>query len=106
MLNVTIAAKTKDAFGTFFDESYVRTMGDRHSFIRPNVGSLYRLGKLTGLVLYISPHEMIVLTIQVKGSRDIIAAYNFFEVAGGTKIIANMINVPSGAAGDAVVGAV
>ncbi|HTX71595.1 MAG TPA: hypothetical protein VMC79_02115, partial [Rectinemataceae bacterium] len=47
-----------------------------------------------------------VLTIQVKGSRDIIAAYNFFEVAGGTKIIANMINVPSGAAGDAVVGAV
>jgi hypothetical protein len=106
MLNVTIAAKSKDAYSRFFDTAYNETTKGRGSFLRPNVGSMYKLGILNGLVLYLAPYDMIVLTIQVKGGRDIVAAYNFFEVAGGSKIVANLINVPSGQEGDRIIDAI
>ncbi|MGO8693570.1 MAG: hypothetical protein ACLQMF_07835 [Rectinemataceae bacterium] len=106
MLNVTIAAKSKEAYSQFFDTAFNEATKGRGAFVRPNVGSLYKLGILTGLVLYVAPFDMIVLTIQVKGGRDIVAAYNFFEVAGGAKIVANLINVPSSDVGDRIIDAI
>jgi len=106
MLNVTIAAKSKEAYSIFFDDAFNGTTKGKGSFIRPNVGSLYKLGILAGIVLHAVPREMIVLTIRVKGGRDVVAAYNFFDVAEGTKIVANLINVPTNAAGDQIIGAV
>lgn len=106
MLNVTVAAKSKAAFALFFDDAYNEALAGKGAFVRPNPGSRYKLGVLAGLVLHVAPGEMIVLTVEVKGGRDIVAAYNFFDVAEGTKIVANLINVPTSAAGDQIIGAI
>lgn len=106
MLNATIAAKCKEVYSQFFDSSFNEATKGPGSFVRPHVGSLYKLGPLTGLVIYLAPYETVVTTIQIKGGRDIVAAYNFFEIDGGTKVVANMINVPSTEAGDRIIDAV
>ncbi len=106
MLNATIAAKCKEVYSQFFDSSFNEATKGPGSFVRPHVGSLYKLGSLTGLVIYLAPYDMVVMTIQIKGGRDIVAAYSFFEIAGGTKVVANMINVPSTEEGDRIIEAV
>jgi hypothetical protein len=103
MLNVTVPVKVKDAFALVFDQVFIQATRGKSSFLAPHVGSKYKLAALSGIVLHIVPGEMVIRTIKTRGGRDVILALNFFAIAEGTKIVANLINVPSSAAGDEII---
>ena len=100
MLNATIAAPIAKAWATFFDPSF-----RRGGALPARAGGACRLGPLSGTVIHLVPRELAVLALEVEGGRDLIAAFNFFDLRGSTKLVVNLVNVPSDREGDAMIAA-
>jgi hypothetical protein len=100
MLNATIAAPIAKAWATFFDPSF-----RRGGALPARAGGACRLGPLSGTVIHLVPRELAVLALEVEGGRDLIAAFNFFDLRGSTKLVVNLVNVPSDQEGDAMIAA-
>ncbi len=104
MLNVTMpSVKPKEAYALFFDQAFLEAGIAKKSFANPNPQSKFKLGSLSGILLYAVPPEMIVLAITVPGGRDAIAVLNYFTSGSGTKLVINAVNIPSTEAGDKIV---
>jgi hypothetical protein len=104
MLNATMkSVKPKEAYGLFFDRSFLEAGIAKGSFANPNPLSKFKLGALGGIVLHAVPGEMIVLAASVPGGRDAIVVLNYFSAGGGTKLVINAVNIPDSDAGNKIV---